>query len=95
MAGPCACWPTIVSALYDDVDLIVGVGTSFGGDESPICRVEVKAESIAYAQSIDTTPRGGIVRRNGPVRVHAKHLTCCRRWVLCWRPLVEFANLRV
>ena len=36
VADPCACWPAIVSAPYDDVDLIVGAGTSFGGDESPI-----------------------------------------------------------
>ena len=36
MADSEACWPTIVSALHDDVDLIVGAGTSFGGDESSI-----------------------------------------------------------
>src|SRR5437899_12149828 len=53
-------WPAIVSALHDNVDLVVGGGSSFGSDEPVGRRGEVKTESIADFPSVYTNTQVGI-----------------------------------
>src|SRR5437899_5946602 len=71
-------WPAIVSAPHDNVDLVVGGGSSFGSDEPVVRRVEVKPESIANSPSVYATTWDGIVVGDRTVRRHSKHLTIGR-----------------